>query len=101
MDIASIFYGRKKKKALEVWKSCRKCSSCDCSIAMLITSIRHLIDKSFVVVECLEGDEILAMHSLLKDMGEDIGNSSRSHLSSYIAVDTIQKFKFQVSYETI
>ena len=79
VDIAFVFYGWGKLKALEIWKSCKKCSSC-CGSGTPHTTLRHLIDKSLVKFEFVMGQWVLAMHGLLRDMGESIGNVDGSHL---------------------
>ena len=76
VDIACVFYGCMKKEALEIWKSCKECSSC-CSFGAPHTSLRELIDKSLVV---LEDYDRLSMHGLLRDLGQRIGMCNGSHL---------------------
>lgn len=42
------------------------------------TSLRHLIDKSLIVLE--GSKKVLTMHGLLQHMGHDIGRVDGSHL---------------------
>lgn len=77
VDIACIFCRWTKEQAIKIWNSCKKCSSC-CGFGMLHTSLRHLIDKSLIVIE--ESQGLLAMHDLLRDMAQVIGRTNGSHL---------------------
>ena len=95
VDIACVFYGWKKEEALEIWKSCQKCSSC-CGSMMPHTSLGHLIDKSLVVLEYSSEGDILAMHGLLRDMGQSIGLCEGSHLWED-KISNVVKDKTQVS----
>ena len=52
LDIACIFCGWEKQQALEIWQSCKKCTSC-CQIGTPYTSLRHLVDKSLVTLESI------------------------------------------------
>jgi hypothetical protein len=82
VDIACVLYGWKKQEALEIWKSCKECLSC-CGSSMPHTSLRHLIDKSLVVLDGFLDDNLdegLIMHGLLRDLGESIGIANGSHL---------------------
>ncbi|KAG0575915.1 hypothetical protein KC19_5G039800 [Ceratodon purpureus] len=80
VDIACVFCGWKKDEALKIWQSCKDCSSC-CGNGTPHTSLRNLIDKSFLTLE-ESGPyrDIMVMHGLLKDMGHDIGMVDGSHL---------------------
>ena len=76
VDIACIFCEWRKKEALEIWESCKKCTSC-CGNGTPHTSLRHLVDKSLVA---LDDHGVLTMHGLLWDMGKRIGEVDGSHL---------------------
>ena len=98
VDIACVFCGWDKQEALEIWQSCRKCSSC-CGNPTPYTSLRHLLDKSLIVFERVEGKDILTMHRLLQDMGKHIGLIDGSHVLESKAIKIV-KDKSQVSYKT-
>ena len=89
VDIACVFHGSKKQKALEIWKNC--------DFETPNTSLRELIDKSLVQLEDDNGNVILTMHSLLRDMGQAIGNVDGSHLEKNEAIKAIKDEK-QVSH---
>lgn len=76
LDIACIFCGWTKEQVIEIWNSCKKCSSC-CGSRTPHISLRHLIDKSLVVID---ESRVLVMHGLLRDMGQEIGRANGSHL---------------------
>lgn len=57
---------------MNTWNSCKRCSSCF-DLRTLETSLIHLIDKSLIVLE--ENVKVLAMHDLLKEMGQDFGKT--------------------------
>ena len=78
VDIACVFNGWEKEEALEIWKSCKKCSCC--GITTPHTSLENLVDKSLIVLGCSEGSDILCMHGLLRGLGESIGMCEGSHL---------------------
>ena len=98
VDVACVFYGWKKQQALEIWQSCKKCSSC-CGKGTPHTSLRHLIDKSLVVIDNSQGNNILTMHGLLREMGQSIGEVDGSHLWEGKAVKVVED-KSKVSYKT-
>ncbi|KAG0607534.1 hypothetical protein M758_8G036000 [Ceratodon purpureus] len=79
LDIACEFYGRMKEEAIEIWRSCKECLSC-CGYGTPEITLRVLIDKSLVVFDNARGVNVLAMHGLLRDMGQSIGISNGSHL---------------------
>ncbi|KAG0610829.1 hypothetical protein M758_7G095000 [Ceratodon purpureus] len=79
LDIACVLYGQNKEATMEIWKSCKNCSSCSGYETPNIT-LRVLIDKSLVVIDNSRGSSVLAMHGLLQDMGQSIGISNGSHL---------------------
>ena len=79
VDIACVSHGLMKEEVLEVWKSCKKYSSC-CGCERPYTSLRQLIDRSLVVFKFHLGEERLAMHDLLQDMGRSIELRDGSHL---------------------
>ncbi|KAG0608634.1 hypothetical protein M758_8G121100 [Ceratodon purpureus] len=79
LDIACGFYGQKKDEAMEIWRSCEECLSC-CENDTPNITLRKLIDKSLVVLDNSKKDNVLAMHGLLRDMGQGIGISNGSHL---------------------
>ena len=99
LDIACFLYGRKKREALEIWKSCKKCSSC-CGCGSPETSLRHLIDKCLVEVVRLEGEDTLGMHNLIQELGKDIGYEDGSHLWEGKAEKALLD-RSQVSLETL
>ena len=78
VDIACVFHGWKKNEALEIWKSCKKCSCCGVTTPHI--SLGNLIDKSLVVIDWFEGSNILTMHGLLRGLGESIGICDGTHL---------------------
>ncbi|KAG0576081.1 hypothetical protein KC19_5G054000 [Ceratodon purpureus] len=80
VDIACVFCGWKKDEAMKIWQSCKDCSSC-CGNGTPHTSLRNLIDKSFLTLHQLNSKGgIMEMHGLLRDMGQDIGMVDGSHL---------------------
>ncbi|KAG0575963.1 hypothetical protein KC19_5G044200 [Ceratodon purpureus] len=80
VDIAYVFCGWSKDEAMKIWQSCKDCSSC-CGNGTPHTSLRNLIDKSFLTLEKPNwSGGIMEMHGLLRDMGEDIGMVDGSHL---------------------
>ena len=97
VDIACVFYGWRKQKALEIWQSCKTCLYC--GIGTPYTSLTHLVDKSLVVLERIRGEDVLYMHGLVQDMGQSIGEAEGSHLSQIMAIQAIEN-KNQVSYKT-
>ena len=106
LDIACLFYGWKKEKALEIWKSCKECSSC-CGCGSPETSFRHLMDKCLVEVVRLRDEDTLGMHSLLQELGKVIGSVDKvigsvdgSHLWDGKALKALSD-KSQVSLKTL
>ena len=99
LDIACIFCGWEKQQALEIWQSCKKCTLC-CRIGTPYTSLRHLVDKSLVTLEKHTSCDVLAMHGLLRDMGEGIGEVDGSHLWEGKGVKVVEQ-RNQVSHETL
>jgi hypothetical protein len=99
VDIACVFYGWKKDEALEIWKSCKKCSSC-CGSGTPHTSLRHLIDKSLVELKHTAWGDVLVMHGLLRDIGEGIGKVGGSHLWDSEASKAMDK-RCKVSNKTL
>ena len=97
VDIACVFYGWKKQEAMEIWKSCKECSSC-CGYKTPHTYLRNLIDKSLIIIKDSKG-EVLDMHDLLRDMGQNIGKANESHLWKDKAAKAIQN-KNQVNNQT-
>ncbi|KAG0576009.1 hypothetical protein KC19_5G048200 [Ceratodon purpureus] len=80
VDIACVFCGWKKDEAMKIWQSCKDCSSC-CGNGSPHTSLRNLIDRSFLTLEKSGPNRgIMKMHGLLRDMGHDIGMVDGSHL---------------------
>ncbi|KAG0615472.1 hypothetical protein M758_5G044100 [Ceratodon purpureus] len=80
VDIACVFCGWSKDEAIKIWQSCKDCSSC-CGNGSPHTSLRNLIDRSFLTLEESGLNRgIMEMHGLLKDMGQDIGMVDGSHL---------------------
>ncbi|KAG0575947.1 hypothetical protein KC19_5G042700 [Ceratodon purpureus] len=79
VDIACVFCGWRKDEALKIWQSCKDCSSC-CGNGTPHTSLRNLIDKSFLTIDESGLGDTLEMHGLLRDMGQDIGMVDGSHL---------------------
>ncbi|KAG0576085.1 hypothetical protein KC19_5G054400 [Ceratodon purpureus] len=80
VDIACVFCGWKKDEAMKIWQSCKNCSSC-CGNGTPHTSLRNLIDKSFLTLDNSSSNGgIMEMHGLLRDMGQDIGMVDGSHL---------------------
>lgn len=69
LDIACALYGWKKDAAMEIWRSCKNCSSC-CGYGTPNMTLRELIHKSLVVID---NSQELAMHGLLQEMGQNIG----------------------------
>ena len=97
VDIACVFHGWNKKEALEIWKSCKKCSSC-CGFGAPHTTLNKLIEKSLVVLDYNKNlSGALAMHSLLRDLCESIGIYDGSHLLEGNATKAIED-KNQVSF---
>lgn len=98
LDIACIFYGWKKQEVLELWKSCKKCSSC-CGYKTPHTSLMHLLERSLVVFsrDC-DGNQVLTMHGLLQDMGKGIGEFDGSHLWDDNAIKVVEE-KNMVSFK--
>ena len=80
---------------MEIWQNCKKCSSC-CGSETPHTSLTHLIEKSLVRFEYVEGHDTLAMHGLIQDMGQGIGEVEESHLWEKKAMKVV-KDKNQVS----
>ena len=78
MDIACVFHGWEKKEALEIWRSCKKCSCC--GVTTPHTSLKNLVDKSLVLLDPSKKRSILTMHGLLRELGESIGMCEGSHL---------------------
>ncbi|KAG0615433.1 hypothetical protein M758_5G040900 [Ceratodon purpureus] len=78
VDIACVFWGWNIDEAMKIWQSCKDCSSC-CGNGTPHTSLRNLIDKSFLTLYGPSGG-IMEMHGLLRDMGHDIGMVDGSHL---------------------
>ncbi|KAG0615448.1 hypothetical protein M758_5G041800 [Ceratodon purpureus] len=79
VDIACVFCGWEKDEAMKIWQSCKDCSSC-CGNGTPHTSLRNLIDKSFLTIDETHFGDTLGMHGLLRDMGQDIGMVDGSHL---------------------
>ncbi|KAG0607530.1 hypothetical protein M758_8G035600 [Ceratodon purpureus] len=79
LDIACALYGWEKEASIEIWRSCKNCSSCS-GYGTPNTTLRVLIDKSLVVIDNFKSSDVLAMHGLLQDMGLSIGISNGSHL---------------------
>ena len=95
VDIACVFCRWKKQEALEIWQSCKKCSSC-CGSGTPHTSLAHLIEKSLVTLNVIKGCDLLEMHGLVQDMGQGIGIVEGSHLWEDKAMQVVQD-KNQVS----
>ncbi|KAG0564627.1 hypothetical protein KC19_8G126400 [Ceratodon purpureus] len=89
LDIASELYGWEKKSAMEIWRSCKNCSSCSGYETPNMT-LRELIDKSLVILDNSQGFNVLAMHRLLRDMGQSIGISNGSHLWGDKAIKALE-----------
>lgn len=87
-------------RGYRVWKSCKSCSSCS-HFKSLYTSLRQLIDMSLVECEYSPLGDVLAMHNLLRDMGEEIGWVDGSHLSKDEVVQFMEDIKSYVSYVII
>ncbi|KAG0616699.1 hypothetical protein M758_5G135300 [Ceratodon purpureus] len=96
VDIACLLCGWKKDEAMKIWQSCKDCSSC-CGIKTPHTSLRNLIDKSFLTLDEPSLGGILAMHGLLREMGQDIGMGDRSHLWMEGATIVLAKDKTHTS----
>ncbi|KAG0615586.1 hypothetical protein M758_5G053300 [Ceratodon purpureus] len=93
VDIACVFCGWKKDEAMKIWQSCKDCLSC-CSNGTPHTSLRNLIDKSFLTLdEPSSNGGTMEMHELLKDMGQDIGMVDGSHLWKGGATKVLAKDK--------
>ena len=97
VDIACVFCGWEKQKALKIWQSCKTCLCCGKGTPY--TSLTHLVDKSLVVLKCIREKDVLYMHGLVQDLGQSIGEAERSHLSQIMAVQAIED-KNQVSQKT-
>ena len=98
VDIACVFYGRKRKEALEIWKSCKECTTC-IGVPTPHTSLQALINKSLVGLQNFGGDEILTIHNLLQDMGQSIGKSNGSYLCDKRALQVLSN-QFHVSHQS-
>ncbi|KAG0562624.1 hypothetical protein KC19_9G160500 [Ceratodon purpureus] len=80
VDIACVLCGWKKDEAMKIWQSCKDCSAC-CGNGTPHTSLKNLIDKSFLTLdEPNSNGGIMEMHGLLREMGQDIGMVDGSHL---------------------
>ena len=99
VDIACVFYGWERNEALEMWRSCEECASC-CGCGAAHTSLRHLVDKSVIVLEDRGWSMVLGMHGLLRDMGQAIGKGNGSHLWGKRAAKDIQDDS-RVSYKIL
>ncbi|KAG0563627.1 hypothetical protein KC19_8G046500 [Ceratodon purpureus] len=78
VDIACVFCNLQKEEVVEIWKSCKECSSC-CRYKTPNTTLRKLIDKSLVALSNSQGQK-LVMHGLLQELGQNIGTLRGSHL---------------------
>ncbi|KAG0607725.1 hypothetical protein M758_8G049800 [Ceratodon purpureus] len=89
VDIACVFCNLQKEEVVEIWKSCKGCSSC-CGYKTPYTTLRNLVDKSLVALRNSQGQE-LVMHDLLQELGQSIGTSSGSHLWENRAAKVVEE----------
>ncbi|KAG0557244.1 hypothetical protein KC19_11G113000 [Ceratodon purpureus] len=90
VDIACVFCNLEKQEVVEIWKSCKGCSSCF-GYGTPHMTLRNLIDKSLVALRNSYGQEELVMHGLLQELGQSIGTSSGSHLWENRAAKVVEE----------
>ncbi|KAG0601411.1 hypothetical protein M758_11G108300 [Ceratodon purpureus] len=90
VDISCVFCNLRKQEVVEIWKSCKGCSSC-CGYETPHMTLRNLIDKSLVALRNSSGQEELVMHGLLQELGQSIGTLSGSHLRENKAAKVVEE----------
>ena len=95
LDITCGFYDRSRQEAVSYWESCKSCASCE-RVRAPHTSLRSLISKNLVATD--SGGGGFRVHDLLRELGQDIGRKSRSHIMD-VGMAEATVMKNQVSFE--